>query len=62
MKYHYHHPPFRASPSVEPPRALLAKAMIVLKGLDLAVDWELAPSIKREIHSLCEEYEKGDYR
>jgi hypothetical protein len=43
------------APSVE---ALFGRAMIILKALKLAVDWELAPVIKREIAAICTEFEK----
>lgn len=36
---------------------LFGRAMAVLKGLNLAVDWELAPSIKKEIADICAEFE-----
>ena len=36
---------------------LFGRAMIVLKGLNLAVDWELAPAIKKEIAEICKEFE-----
>jgi len=41
---------------------LVHRAMIILKGLDLGAAWELAPSIKQEIHKLCEEYEAAQER
>lgn len=39
---------------------LFGRAMIVLKGLNLSVEWELAPEIKKEIADICAEFERAD--
>ena len=38
---------------------LFGRAMVVLKGLSLAVEWELHPSIKKEIDAICAEFESA---
>ena len=40
-----------------PGETLLGEAMLILKGLDLSVEWELAPEIKNAIHDVCVKYE-----
>jgi hypothetical protein len=41
------------------PHDLFGRAMVILKGLSLSVEWELAPSIKKEIDAICKEFEAG---
>lgn len=36
---------------------LFGRAMTVLKGLSMAVEWELAPAIMKEIDAICAEFE-----